>query len=560
MHNYNYLSRKEKLAFKNLDVAALEVVDFQKLFELLYIIVLTKSDYYLKFYGIRIFMPAKTLMVVGTASSAGKSLLVTALCRIFKRRGFRVAPFKSQNMSLNSFVTPEGHEMGRAQVSQAEAAGLVPSALMNPILLKPTTNRRSQVIVRGKVRADMSAPEYYAFKDSLKDEMLESFNTLAAQNDIIVIEGAGSPAEINLLDNDFVNLGLAAMLGAPTLLVGDIDRGGVFASLYGTVKLVPSEQQACIKGLVINKFRGDLKVLEPGLRQIEELLSLPVLGVLPYEKFAIDEEDSLTDRLGKRAGFKAKGALEIAVLRLPKISNFTDFAVFDALPNVELNYVEDESDLAKADLIIIPGSKNTIEDMYFLNESGLASALKEKAASGVPVVGICGGFQILGRTIHDPYGVEGASGASVEGLGLLEVATSFAADKHTRQAKLTVEAAVGPLTGCSGLQIDGYEIHMGETQSAPGVLSLGRGEGGSLGAVSADGKIIGTYLHGFFDNLEFTRRFLENITSPKAVPWSWEGGGNLKTYQDIKNKEYDRLADMVEANIPFEQLAKIAGL
>lgn len=500
-------------------------------------------------------MTAKTLMVVGTASSVGKSLLVTAFCRMFKRHGFSVAPFKSQNMSLNSFVTPEGHEMGRAQVSQAEAAGLIPSALMNPILLKPTTNSKSQVIVNGRVHGNMSAVEYYEYKDNLRPQVQAAFDELAARYQVVVIEGAGSPAEINLMEGDFVNMGMAAMVDAPVLLAGDIDRGGVFASLYGTVKLLPPEDQARIKGLIVNKFRGDVKILEPGLRQIEELLGIPVLGVVPYGKFAIDEEDSLTDRLALRGGVGA--GVNIAVLRLPRLSNFTDFAVFDSLPDVSLTYVEDAAGLEAADLIIIPGSKNTIEDMRHLEESGLAERLRDLAAQGRTICGICGGFQILGRMIHDPHGVE-SSRPQIPGLGLLDVETYFAQDKHTTQSGFTLREHQGPLSGTGGQALKGYEIHMGETSAGPTALSLADGPDGPVGAASQDGQIFGSYLHGFFDQLDFTRRLLDNLRRSKGLDGTADGED--ASYQQLKEREYDRLADMVEENLPFEKLLEITGL
>jgi len=501
-------------------------------------------------------MSARNLMVVGTASSAGKSLMVTALCRIFKNHGFSVAPFKSQNMSLNSFVTPEGHEMGRAQVSQAEAAGLTPSALMNPILLKPTTNQKSQVIVNGKVYGNMSAVEYYEFKDNLRPQVKAAYDALAARHDLVIIEGAGSPAEINLMDNDFVNMGMAAMVEAPVLLVGDIDRGGVFAALYGTVKLLPPEDQARIKGLIVNKFRGDVKILEPGLRQIESLLDIPVLGVIPYGKFAIDEEDSLTDRLSAKS---SGAAVNIAVLRLPRISNFTDFAVFDTLPDVSLNYVDDPAGLTGADMIIIPGSKNTIEDMLHLQETGLAERIRGLAEEGRVIVGICGGFQILGKTIHDPHGVE-SSLPSIDGLGLLDVETSFAADKHTTQSCMKLRSGSGPLSGADGLVLEGYEIHMGETVAGPeaDILSDGGAEGGPFGASGFGGRVLGCYLHGFFDNLEFTRRLLDNIRRAKGLSAGGEAAAG--TYQQLKEKEYDRLAEMVEKHLSFDRLLEISGL
>ncbi|KXS55712.1 MAG: hypothetical protein AMR96_06775 [Candidatus Adiutrix intracellularis] len=504
-------------------------------------------------------MTTKSLMVVGTASSVGKSLLVTAFCRIFKRHGWSVAPFKSQNMSLNSFVTAEGHEIGRAQATQAEAAGLPPSALMNPILLKPTTNKKSQVIVNGQVEAHLSAKEYYTAKNHFIPHVMAAFNTLASRHQAVIIEGAGSPAEINLTKDDFVNMGLAALTGAPVILTGDIDRGGVFAALYGTVKLLPAADQARIKALIINKFRGDLKILEPGLRQIETRLRLPVLGVIPYEKFALDEEDSLTDRLNFKSG---PGRVNIAVIQLPHLSNFTDFAALDALPEAALNYILTPAELAAADLIIIPGSKNTIEDIIFLEESGLAGEIKRLAAAGRAICGLCGGFQILGQTIHDPHGLE-SSRQIHPGLGLLDAETVLAKTKHTVQTTYCLQETGGPLAGTGGLMLHGYEIHHGETRLGPKQKPLAKSlaDGSPQGAVSSDGRIFASYLHGFFDNLDFTRRLLaglrrlkgEMITPPESTITA-----NLPTsYQDLKEREYERLANLVETLIPFNRLLAI---
>ncbi|MDR2935321.1 MAG: cobyric acid synthase [Candidatus Adiutrix sp.] len=500
-------------------------------------------------------MPALTLMVVGTASSAGKSLLVTALCRLFRRRGWSVAPFKAQNMSLNSFATSEGGEIGRAQAAQAEAAGLPPSVLMNPILLKPTTNRKSQVIVLGRVEADLAAPDYYAVKDRWRPVVLESFRTLAGRHQAVIIEGAGSPAEINLLEGDFVNLGLAAEIGAPALLVGDIDRGGVFAALYGTVQLLPPRERAMIKGLVINKFRGELAILEPGLRRLEGLLDLPVLGVIPYEKFALDEEDSLTDRLDRPG---ADAEVKLAVVRLPRLSNFTDFAVFDALPGVGLSYVDEPASLAGADLIILPGSKNTLEDLLFLEKSGLAEAIRRASKAGTAVAGLCAGFQMLGRMIHDPHGVESDLG-SLPGLGLLGAETIFARDKRTVQAAHRLRPAAGPLAETGGLTLSGYEIHMGETNLDPGQAHLADdlADGRPTGAVRADGLVFGSYLHGFFDNLDFTRRFLAGLRRLKSGGTPGGETSGPATYQEIKEGEYERLADLAEASLPFEKILAI---
>jgi adenosylcobyric acid synthase len=387
--------------------------------------------------------------------------------------------------------------------------------------------------------------------------VLESFRALAGRHQVVIIEGAGSPAEINLLDGDFVNLGLAAEIGAPALLVGDIDRGGVFAALYGTVQLMPPRERAMIKGLVINKFRGDPAILEPGLRRLEGLLGLPVLGVIPYEKFTLDEEDSLTDRL-ERPGVDAE--IKLAVVRLPRLSNFTDFAVFDALPGVGLSYVDEPSGLAGADLIILPGSKNTLEDMVFLEKSGLAGAIRRSAAEvGGPVIcGLCGGFQMLGRMLHDPYKVESDLG-SRPGLGLLAVETTFARDKRTVQAAHRLRSAAGPLLETGGLTLAGYEIHMGETSLDPEQAPLADdlADGRPTGAVRADGRIFGSYLHGFFDNLDFTRRFLAGLRQLRQKGTSGGETVGPATYQEIKEGEYERLADLLEANLPFEKILAI---
>lgn len=507
-------------------------------------------------------MRARTLMIQGTGSSVGKSLITAGLCRLFSRQGLHVAPFKSQNMSLNSFVTREGHEMGRAQAVQAEAAGIEPSALMNPVLLKPSADHVSQVIVNGRVRAVMSAREYYAFRHGLRDEVMQSFDTLAARHDLIIIEGAGSPAEINLRENDLANMGMAAMADAPVLLVGDIDRGGVFASLYGTVKLLEPHEQRRVRGLIVNKFRGDVGILEPGLRQLEDLLGLPVLGVLPYRRFLIDEEDSLTDRLGNSPDSASAGdaaRLDIAVIRLPRLSNFTDFAVFDSLPDVCLRYVDHAAALGRPDLLIIPGSKNTLDDMRFLEQSGLSQAILDLHAAGVPIIGICGGFQMLGRSIHDSLGVE-SSHDHAHGLGLLPLHTCFSLEKRTVQTSLTVSTDKGILRGTRGMVLTGYEIHMGQSEPARdfhagGGAALGLSpEGRPEGAVNAGGSVIGTYLHGLFDNLAFTRALLDNLRPAGDHP---APGAPPSDYADLRHREYDRLADMIESHLDIPRLRRI---
>ena len=338
---------------------------------------------------------AYNIMVQGTMSNAGKSLLCAALCRIFRQDGLRAAPFKSQNMALNSFITASGGEMGRAQVVQAEAAGIAPDVRMNPILLKPTTDVGSQVIVNGQVLGNMRAMEYYRRKRELLPAVLEAYNSLAAEYDVLVIEGAGSPAEINLKQDDFVNMGLAKLVDAPVLLVGDIDRGGVFAQLYGTVALLEEDERARIKGLIVNKFRGDASILEPGLRQLEALCGIPVAGVVPYTNVDIDDEDSLSERFTKKT---ARKLLDLAVIRLPRISNFTDFSPFERFDGVSLRYVDRVSELGAPDMILLPGTKSTIADLQWLRQSGLEAAILKEAARGTLIFGVCGGYQMLGRT------------------------------------------------------------------------------------------------------------------------------------------------------------------
>lgn len=501
-------------------------------------------------------MSAKTLMIQGTGSSVGKSLLVAALCRIFKLRGIRVAPFKSQNMALNSFITPEGHEMGRAQVVQAEAAGLTPNALMNPILLKPTTDQKSQVIVNGKVYGNMSAQEYYDFRHNLIDDIMAAFQELSSNYDLVIIEGAGSPAEINLKKNDLVNMGLADMVDAPVVLVGDIDRGGVFAALYGTIKLLPETDQARVKAFLINKFRGDLNILTPGIEQLESILKRPSLGVLPYTAVRIDEEDSLTDRL-RRPSAGEGDQLEVAVIRLPRLSNFTDFAAFDIQPGVNLRYVGPDDKLGHPDMLIIPGSKNTIEDLRYLKRSGLADQILRLHREDALIVGICGGFQMLGHIVKDPGGQE-SSLPEMPGLGLLNMETIFEPEKHTTQAAIKIENAPGHLKGTEGLRLTGYEIHLGRSFIGPNQLPLATNAGTAEGAVNPEGTVFGTYLHGIFDNLFFTRTILNNLRRKRGLPLEDDSGP--ASYDSFKDAEYNRLAKMVESNLDMKLLNSIIGL
>lgn len=447
----------------------------------------------------------RCVMVQGTMSGAGKSLLVTALCRIFKQDGLSVAPFKSQNMALNSYVTADGLEMGRAQVVQAQAAGLEPDVRMNPILLKPSSDVGSQLIVAGEVRGHYDARDYFAMKRTLVPDIMAAYESLAAEYDVVVIEGAGSPAEINLRKDDIVNMGLAEMVDAPVMLVGDIDRGGVFAQLYGTIALLRNEERARVVGTVINKFRGDVEILQPGLVQLEELAGVPVLGVVPYSRADIDDEDSLSERFARTGGHRP---IDVAVLRLPRISNFTDFAPLERHPALGVRYVSALADLGNPNLVIVPGTKSTMDDLLWLRQSGLEMAVRRLHDAGVPVLGICGGYQIMGAQLSDPHGVE--RGGELTGMGLLPCVTVFSASKR----RTRVEARV--LTGdLAGTRVEGYEIHMGETVRNGGTafarLADGREEG------CACGHAFGTYLHGLFDTGEMVDALASWLLSRKGM-------------------------------------------
>jgi adenosylcobyric acid synthase len=481
---------------------------------------------------------AKSIMIQGTMSNAGKSLLVAALCRIFWQDGWRVAPFKSQNMALNSFITASGGEMGRAQVVQAECAGIEPDVRMNPILLKPTTDKGSQVILRGRALGNMTAWEYYEKKADFLPAVMDAYNSLAAEHDIIVIEGAGSPAEINLKRDDFVNMGLAKLVDAPILLVGDIDRGGVFAQLYGTIALLDADERARVKGMVVNKFRGDRAILEPGLKTLEELCGVPVAGVVPYLHVDIDDEDSLTERFYRPA---AKGLIDVAVIRLPYISNFTDFAPFERQMSVSLRYVQSVGELGRPDMIILPGTKSTIADLIWLRESGLEAAVLQAADSGTLVFGICGGFQMLGRTISDPERVESAGLTEIRGMGLLEMDTVFRGEKVQTQTKGVFGAVPGMLAALSGMAYEGYEIHMGRS-------------GEKVTALMGAGNVYGSYIHGVFDAPGICEAVIRALCGKKGIDYNALGVTDLHAY---KERQYDLLADAVRAGLDMDFVYRV---
>lgn len=474
-------------------------------------------------------------MIQGTASNAGKSLIAAGLCRIFAEDGYRVAPFKAQNMALNSFITEEGLEMGRAQVVQAEAAGRAPSVLMNPVLLKPTDDRGSQVIVMGEVWKNMSASQYYRHKREIVPYVKEAFEKLSEQNDIIVIEGAGSPAEINLKENDIVNMYMARLAEAPVLLAGDIDRGGVFASLAGTLLLLDSDEKKYLKGFIINKFRGDPELLKPGLRMLEEMTQRPVAGVIPFLDVDIDDEDSLSERFGRRAGISL---VDIAVIRLPRISNFTDMGAFDAVEGVSVRYPGQARELGNPDLIVIPGTKNTMGDLMWMRESGMEAAVKKLSAAGTPVFGICGGYQMLGESLEDPYGVE--HGGAMRGMGLLPGKTVFEKEKRRTRVKGRFESPGGIFKCLSGMEIEGYEIHMGATdRKGEPLVTIWEEEGKETADGMSGENVWGSYVHGIFDGEGIAAALARELMKAKGMDPGQIKEINVKEYRE---SQYSRLA------------------
>lgn len=472
----------------------------------------------------------KSIMVQGTCSNAGKSLLVAGICRILQQDGYKVAPFKAQNMALNSFITKDGLEMGRAQVMQAEASRINPDVRMNPILLKPTSDEGSQVIVNGEVFGNLSAQDYYQKKKTFQDAVKDSFDSLSKEYDVIVIEGAGSPAEINLKENDIVNMGMAKMADAPVLLVGDIDRGGVFASLAGTMLLFDQEEKDRVKGVVINKFRGDINILEPGLRMLENIINVPVAGVVPYMHLDVDDEDSMTDRFANR---KADALIDIAVIRLPRISNFTDFNPFEYIEGVNVRYVGAVSDLGDPDLIIIPGTKNTMADLLWLRESGLEAKILKHHSKNKPIFGICGGYQMLGQSLSDPHGVE--HGGTMSGIGLLPHSTIFENEKVRVAENGILSDVKGIFQDISGKEYQGYEIHMGVS--------------GVSGNIINEGNVYGTYIHGVFDKEGIAKSIVEALLKEKGLDFT-----NIKAFDvlEYKQSQYDILADGLRRSLDMD--------
>ena len=479
---------------------------------------------------------AKVIMVQGTMSNAGKSLLAAGLCRIFRQDGYRVAPFKSQNMALNSFITSEGLEMGRAQVMQAEAAGIEPMVCMNPILLKPTNHVGSQVIVNGEVYGNMSARDYFKYKKQLVPDIKKAFRKLEEYADIIVIEGAGSPAEINLRENDIVNMGLAEMVDAPVLLVGDIDRGGVFAQLLGTLMLLRDDEKERVKGLIINKFRGDKTILDPGIEMLEERGHVSVTGVVPYMELELEDEDSLTERFGQ----KSESLIDLAVIRYPRISNFTDFNVFEQIPEVSVRYVSSVRELHHPDLIFLPGSKNTMSDLMWMRQNGLEAAVK-KASENIPIFGICGGYQMLGESIADPDQVE--EGGVIRGMELLSVQTVLQKEKRRCQAEGKIGILTGIFESLSGQPYRGYEIHMGKTEK--------QDDSTNEDAVTVQNNVYGSYVHGLFDREEIVSEVVQTLARRKGIEIR---KGVFEDYQTFKEKQYDKLAETLRQYLNMEEI------
>lgn len=483
---------------------------------------------------------AKAIMIQGTTSNAGKSLVTAGLCRIFTQDGYKTAPFKSQNMALNSFITEDGMEMGRAQVMQAEAAGIKPDVRMNPILLKPTSDKGSQVIVNGEVRGNMTASDYFRHKTELIPDIIKAYESLSAENDIIVIEGAGSPAEINLKSQDIVNMGMAKMAKAPVLLVGDIDKGGVFAALAGTIMLLEEDEKAMVKGTVINKFRGDAEILKPGLTMLEDIIKIPAIGVVPYLHVDVDDEDSLTERFVKK---QVPSVIDIAVIRLPRISNFTDFNPLEYIDGVSVRYVGSAGELGNPDMVVIPGTKNTMADLMWLRQSGLEAQIIKFASSGRPVFGICGGYQMLGLSLSDPEGVE--HGGEMAGMGLMDFQTVFEPHKtRTRTLGLLSEVS-GLFSALSGQEYDGYEIHMGVSRNS-------QGEPG--GNIINCGNVYGTYLHGIFDKDTITKAVIGALLESKGL-----SSKELKTFdmESYKQQQYDILAEELRRALDMDAVYKI---
>lgn len=481
-------------------------------------------------------------MIQGTGSSVGKTLIVAGLCRIFAQDGYKVSPFKSQNMALNSFVDIDGLEMSRGTVIQAEAAYQIPRAFMNPILLKPNSDNNSQVIINGMAKFTLNAKDYFSKSKELKKVAKESYKYIEENFEICVLEGGGSPAEINLREYDLVNMGMAEQIDAPVILVGNIDTGGVFASLYGTVMLLDEEDRKRIKGFIINKFRGDSDLLKPAIEILEkkfedEGLDIKFLGVLPYGDFEIEEEDSLSDMDYKKYD-EDKKYINISIIKTKKMSNFTDFHTFKQYNDVRVKYIKDKEELGNEDIIIIPGSKNTITDLENLKEKGIFEKIKALKEQGTIIVGICGGLQMLGKKILDPLKIE-SEFVETEGFNFLDYETTFGEIKKTKQVEKVVCAQEGILKSLNGVKIQGYEIHQGQSTIKTDVV--------------CKDNVFATYIHGIFDNSEFTNNLFNIIREKKNMPLIEK----IESFSEFKEREYNKLADLLRENLDMEKIYKI---
>nr|WP_312291141.1 cobyric acid synthase [Clostridium chromiireducens] len=499
-------------------------------------------------------MDKKSIMFLGTASSVGKSTLATALCRYLKNQGLDVAPFKALNISLNSYVTKDGLEMGRAQVVQAEACKIEPDALMNPVLLKPSGDY-TQVIVNGKVYCKIEPYKYRELNENLKVQVKDAYSKLSEGHDVIVLEGSGSCAEINLKDSDISNMAMAELANAPVILVSDIDRGGVFASIVGTIQLLSQEERERIKGVIINKFRGNIDLFKPAIKQLEEIINIPVLGVMPYEKFDIEDEDSVTERIRNE---EEEGTLDIVVIRLLHMSNFTDFNVLERIPGVTVRYVSKRSELKNPNLIIIPGTKNTIEDLRYIKENKLFDKIIELKEKGTLVFGICGGYQMLGTLVLDKLGVEGNI-SQEDGFGFLDIKTRFNESKITKQTKASILCDLKLIRSIEGSTITGYEIHNGISKvgkkSLPFMKDL---DGNIVGVCDNEKMVAGTYLHGIFESEEFISSFIASLKENSNIKISEET--IVEKVNEYKDNEYDKLSKLFEKNIDINKLKEIIKL
>lgn len=499
---------------------------------------------------------AKTLMIQGTGSGVGKSIITAALCRAFYREGHKVTPFKAQNMSLNSYVTEDGGEIGRAQVYQAEACGIAPHVAMNPILLKPSADNNSQVIVMGKVMGQRNAKDYYANRPNYIKEVEQAFDYLKSKYELIIMEGAGSPAEINLRQHDMVNMAMAEMADAPVLIVGDIDRGGVFAWMKGTLDLLTETEQQRVRGFIINQFRGDIDLLKPGITQFEEMTGKPVLGVIPFDaELYVDEEDAIPHHSSPFIN-SGKGVVDVAIVQLPHIANFTDFSPLVSDPGVAVRYVRSPVQAGRPDLLILPGTKNTIGDMQFIKEMGWDQYTKSFHEEGGMILGVCGGFQILGTRLSDPDHIESPID-EIDGLGFIQATTIMEHEKITRRRiRPTLPSSIFE----QGLEVDGYEIHSGRTQFHKEYPLLFQPSNGdchySLGLCNEEGTVIGTYLHGFLDNDPIREAFLNYIRKQRNLPPPVK----KFNYREFRSRHLDRLANLVTQSIDMNEVKRIISL